>query len=238
MKTREAIILAGGYGTRLNAVVSDRPKPMAEINGKPFLDYLLRFLTSQGIEKIVLSVGYRSEMIISHFGNNYQLAALSYAIEKKPLGTGGGIRKALKMVSGEKVFIVNGDTFFRIPFEIMEDEFDRKSADMVIALHPVTEPGRYGSVLTGESGRITSFSEKRDGTGPSLINGGIYLMKKGIFTGQELPAAFSLEKEFLEKNTPMIRIFGIRFDTDFIDIGIPETYKQASLFFGNEEIAK
>ena len=238
MKTREAVILAGGMGTRLNPVVPDRPKPMAEINGRPFLEYLLDFLTGQGIEKIILSVGFRHQMILSHFGSSYKNAVLLYAVENFPMGTGGGIRNALANVSSEKVFIVNGDTFFRISLAIMEEEFNRNNADMMLALHPVSDPGRYGNVITGADGRILRFAEKTEATGTSLINGGIYLMKKDIFSEFDFPAAFSLEKEFLEKNAGTLRFFGISFDTDFIDIGIPETYRQASFFFGNEEIAK
>ncbi len=238
MTVDEAIILAGGKGTRLNAVVPDRPKPMAVINGRPFLEYLLDFLLAQGIEKVILSVGFRSEMIISHFGSRYKNAALSYAEETSPLGTGGGIRNALTRVSGKKVFIVNGDTFFRIPLPLMVEEFDRKGAEILLALHPVSTPERYGVVSMHENGSIASFSEKPRESGPSLVNGGIYLMGTGIFNRFDLPPAFSLEKDFLGKNSGKIRIFGLSFDHDFIDIGIPETYRQASTFFGNEEIAK
>jgi D-glycero-alpha-D-manno-heptose 1-phosphate guanylyltransferase len=238
MKTREAVVLAGGFGTRLNAVVPDRPKPMAEINGRPFLEYLFDFLMKQGIEKIILSVGYRSEMISGYFGNRYQNLTLCYAAETSPLGTGGGIRFALSQITGDKVFIINGDTFFRISLPRMEEEFHRKKADILLALHPVNNPDRYGVIGLQEKGRVHTFREKGQSTGPSLVNGGIYLMKSGIFSGFDLPPAFSLEKDFLEINAGMLRIFGIPFDNDFIDIGIPETYHEASLFFRNEEIAK
>jgi len=231
MTIREAIVLAGGFGTRLNTVVPDRPKPMAEINGRPFLEYLFDFLASQGIDKIVLSVGYRSELIATHFGDRYHQLAISYAQETTPLGTGGGIKHALSMVSGERVFVVNGDTFFRIPLETMENTALRHNADILLALHPVSDPDRYGVVGMTEHGRINSFSEKQTGSGPARINGGIYLMKTFIFSGFDLPPEFSLEKDFLEKNTGRIRIYGISFEDDFIDIGIPETYRQASLFF-------
>jgi D-glycero-alpha-D-manno-heptose 1-phosphate guanylyltransferase len=238
MKTREAIILAGGFGTRLKTVVPDRPKPMAEINGRPFLEYLLDYIISQGVTKCILSVGFRHEMIMQHFGNSYNGVELKYAVEDKPLGTGGGILNALRFVTHETLFIINGDTFFRISLPAMEMEFAKYQADMVIALYHPKDDRRYGSVLTDSQGRIIHFCEKKEVPGNSLINGGIYLIKRDIFSGFDFPEVFSMEKDFLEKNTNILKMYGKPFNTDFIDIGIPETFQQASLFFGNEEIEK
>jgi D-glycero-alpha-D-manno-heptose 1-phosphate guanylyltransferase len=231
MNTREAVILAGGFGTRLKSIVPDRPKPMAEIHGRPFLEYLLDYLISQGITKCILSVGFMHEVINQHFGNRYKDAELLFAIEDKPLGTGGGILNALRWVTAKTVFVVNGDTFFRISLPEMEKEFDNKQADMVLALCKVRDECRYGTVLTNKEGRIITFSEKKDVAGDSLINGGVYLMKREIFSGFGLPEVFSMEKDFLEKNTANLKIYGRPFDNDFIDIGIPETYRQARFFF-------
>jgi D-glycero-alpha-D-manno-heptose 1-phosphate guanylyltransferase len=238
MITREAIILAGGFGTRLKTVVPDRPKPMAEINGRPFLEYLLDYIISQGIQRCILSVGFRYEMIMQHFGNCYKGAELRYAIEDKPLGTGGGIMNALGFVTDRTIFIINGDTFFRISLPEMEEEFHNKQADMVLALRKVSDEHRYGSVLTNRDGRILKFREKTNEAGDLLINGGVYLMKREIFSGIDLPGMFSMEKDFLEKNTDTVKIYGKSFDSDFIDIGIPETYQQAPFFFRHEEIEK
>jgi D-glycero-alpha-D-manno-heptose 1-phosphate guanylyltransferase len=238
MKTREAVILAGGFGTRLKTVVPDLPKPMATIHGRPFLEYLLDYVIRQGIERCILSVGFMHEVIIRHFGYRYKETELRYAIEDKPLGTGGGILNALRLTDDENVFILNGDTFFRISLPDMEKQFSSKQADMVIALYQVHDDSRYGSVLTDSNTRILTFSEKKVTAGDSLINGGIYLLKKEIFAGTDLPEAFSMEKDFLEKKTGTLRIFGRLFDNDFIDIGIPETYQQARFFFGHEEIEK
>ena len=238
MKTREAIILAGGFGTRLKTVVPDRPKPMAVINGRPFLEYLLDYTISQGVTKCILSVGFRHEMIMQHFGNSYKGIELQYAVEDKPLGTGGGIRNALRFVTNETLFIINGDTFFRISLPEMEIEFAKFQADMVIALYQPKDDRRYGSVLTDSQGRIIDFCEKKEVAGNSLINGGIYFLKRDIFSGFDFPEVFSMEKDFLEKNTNILKMYGKPFNTDFIDIGIPETFQQASLFFGNEEIEK
>lgn len=238
MITREAIILAGGFGTRLRTMVPDRPKPMAEILGRPFLEYLLDFLIGQGITKGILSVGFRHEVIMQHFGNRYKDAELLYAIEETPLGTGGGILNALRFVTSGNVFIINGDTFFRISLPEMEKEFIKKQADMLLALYKVKNVRRYGYVLTNKEGRIIRFAEKKDETGNMLINGGIYIMKRDIFSGMDMPGLFSMETDFLEKYTASLKLYGKQFYGDFIDIGIPETYMQASLFFGNEEIEK
>jgi D-glycero-alpha-D-manno-heptose 1-phosphate guanylyltransferase len=238
MKTREAIILAGGFGTRLKTVVPDRPKPMAEINGRPFLEYLLDYIISQNVNRCILSVGFRHVMIMQYFGNSYKDAELVYAVEDKPLGTGGGILNALRLVTAETVFIINGDTFFRISLPEMEKEINNKQADMVLALYKVRDEHRYGTVVTNRDGRILKFREKTDEAGASLINGGIYLMKSNIFSGIDFPETFSMEKDFLEKNTDTMKIYGKPFDSDFIDIGIPETYQQAHFFFGHEENEK
>jgi D-glycero-alpha-D-manno-heptose 1-phosphate guanylyltransferase len=112
-----AIILAGGLGTRLQSVVKDIPKSMADIAGKPFLEYQLNYLESQKIEHIILSVGYKYESIQNHFGSKYKNISISYAIEKEPLGTGGAVINALKEVKEDSVFILNGDTFFPISLE-------------------------------------------------------------------------------------------------------------------------
>jgi D-glycero-alpha-D-manno-heptose 1-phosphate guanylyltransferase len=229
--TREAVILAGGLGNRLRTVVSDRPKPMADINGRPFLEYLADYLILQGIDRIILAAGYMHEFIKNHFGDRYRKAEIVYAIEKKPLGTGGGLRNALRLVHEEKAFVVNGDTFFGIPFREMEELYVKKHADVLIALCQAEDQTRYGSVRTDSEGRVVKFAEKTDGPGPSFINGGVYLMKKGIFKGQDLPEIFSFEKDFLEKNTAGTRIFGKPFTADFIDIGIPETLRYAGFFF-------
>jgi D-glycero-alpha-D-manno-heptose 1-phosphate guanylyltransferase len=238
MKTREAIILAGGFGTRLKTVVPDRPKPMAVIHGRPFLEYLLDYTISQGVTKCILSVGFMHEMIMQHFGNSFKGVELLYAVEDKPLGTGGGIRNALPFVTNETLFIINGDTFFRISLPEMEMVFAKYQADMVIALYHPQDDRRYGSVLTNSQGRIIHFCEKKEVVGNSLINGGIYFMKRDIFSGFDFPEVFSMEKDFLEKSSTILKIYGKPFDTDFIDIGIPESYQRAASFFGNEEIKK
>jgi D-glycero-alpha-D-manno-heptose 1-phosphate guanylyltransferase len=238
MTIREAVILAGGFGNRLKTVVPDRPKPMADINGRPFLEYLLDFLISQGIYRVILSVGYQHEKIREHFGHHYQNIELSYAVEERPLGTGGGLLNALLQVTADRVFILNGDTFFRISLAELESEFTGNQADLVMALHSVQNRSRYGTVVMDGQGRILKFSEKINRSGSTLINGGIYLMNRTIFSGIDLPETFSMEIDFLEKYPDRLRFFGKVFQSDFLDIGIPETYQQAQYFFGHPENEK
>ncbi len=238
MTTCEAIVLAGGLGTRLRPLVSDRPKPMAEINGRPFLAYLLDDLISRGITRIILSVGYRHEVIRDFFGKLYRGCELVYAVEDTPLGTGGALCLALGLARSAELFVVNGDTWFPVSLDLLSDTCIRQQADMVIALHPVDDASRYGTIQLAPDGRITSFLEKNSTTGPALINGGVYLMKSDIFSHEELPLKFSLETGFLEKATTRKRLFGVVSDAPFIDIGIPETYSKAARFLPPAPVKK
>ena len=115
----EAIILAGGLGTRLKPLTDTIPKPMVSIGSKPFLTYLLDYLIDEGIHKVVLSVSYKHEAITSYFGEKYKSVTIEYSIENEPLGTGGAIKYALKKTETENILILNGDTFFRIPLQTM-----------------------------------------------------------------------------------------------------------------------
>jgi D-glycero-alpha-D-manno-heptose 1-phosphate guanylyltransferase len=231
MITTEAIILAGGLGTRLQKVVPDRPKPMAEIGGKPFLEYLLGYLAAEGIKRIIFSVGFKYEVIRNHFQLNYHGIELVYSVEEIPLGTGGGLRKALSFCSQESVFVFNGDTYFPVRLAGMEDFFRAEKADLLMALHLSGNPGRYGTIELNNDGRILGFSEKNASGTSSLINGGIYLMNRSLLLKNDFPDKFSFEKDFLEIKTFRESFFGIVADAPFIDIGIPETYLEADHFF-------
>ena len=225
MKTKEAIVLAGGMGTRLKGVVDNIPKPMAPICDKPFLIYLLQYLKKEGISKVIFSVGYKYEIIKNFFGNSWNGITINYAVEKEPLGTGGAIRLALSMVESERVFVLNGDTFFDVSLSKMEKE----SADTVIAIKPMRDFDRYGTVLL-QNNKIIAFQEKKR-MKEGLINGGIYLLNKNTLNHFYLELNFSFEKEFLEKE--LGRLFAFVSDTYFIDIGIPEDYEKAQQYFCN-----
>ncbi|MBE3086977.1 MAG: nucleotidyltransferase family protein [Bacteroidetes bacterium] len=220
------IILAGGLGSRLRDVTSCVPKPMAEINGKPFLAYLLKFLSDQGINEIVLSVGYKSEAITEHFHDKYDDILIKYAIEDQPLGTGGAIRNALQFVKNKYVFIMNGDTLFPINLATLFDFHKSKSSCITLALKFMRNLERYGKVTIDAEGKVTGFDEKRDGES-GLINGGIYLICRGVFDDISLPDKFSFEVDFLEKYYRQETTYGLPFDDYFIDIGVPQDYERA-----------
>lgn len=230
---KEAIILAGGIGTRLKEVVPDSPKPMALINGKPFLEYLLKYLSKNGITHVILSVGFKAEQIQNYFKNKFNNLEIIYSVEKQPLGTGGGIRLALQKAKTENVFIVNGDTLFNIDLQKITDFHKKNNSDLSIALNKIDDSSRYGTILIDDNNKIIRFKEKNEKKISALINGGTYLISKTQFLKLNLPEKFSFEKDYLEKYFETQRFYGIEFNNYFIDIGIPETYKLAQSDFLN-----
>lgn len=226
-----AIILAGGLGTRLQRVVSDLPKPMAPVNGKPFLHYVLKQLAAQSITHAVLSVGHKSEAIVDFFGHEYEGIHLSYAHEREPLGTGGAIREAFRYVDGV-AYVLNGDTFFNASLSALKDTYFETGADIAFSLKQMHHFERYGTVELNAENRIIQFKEKKH-TEEGLINGGIYLMNKRVFELIEfwnecvLPEKFSFEADILERYTNRLKLYAKVFDGYFIDIGIPEDYQKA-----------
>jgi len=214
----EAIILAGGFGTRLKSVVKNIPKPMAEINNRPFLELILQYLKKHNFKRVVLSVGYKWEIIKNYFGDNFQGIELIYNIENEPLGTGGAVKSSLDLINSDEVFILNGDTIFEIPLTEMK-LFD--NSKITIAVKKMENFDRYGIVVF-ENNSVVEFKEKsfrKNG----FINGGIYLIRKNIFDDFNLPKKFSFE-QFFEKNLDKLNIKVQKFDNFFIDIGIPEDY--------------
>ncbi len=230
-KIKEVILLAGGFGTRLRDVVKDVPKPMADINGKPFLHYLITYYENKGIEHVILSVGYLNEVIKDYFGSNYGNVRISYAVEDTPLGTGGAIMKSLEFAQTENVLVANGDTMFMVEPSGILDFHLKKQADFTIVTREVEDVSRYGSVITDENFRITGFSEKGSFKGKGYINGGVYLINKDFLTGFSFPGKFSIEKDFFEKEYLNHNFFGKPCNAYFIDIGIPEDYARAKREF-------
>jgi D-glycero-alpha-D-manno-heptose 1-phosphate guanylyltransferase len=225
---KEAVILAGGFGTRLREVVQDVPKPMAPVNNKPFLHYLLNYLQQYGIQHAVLSVGYLSETIITHFGDAFNGIKISYAIEKEPLGTGGGIRLAMEQCSTKNVLVLNGDSFFDINLNAFYNQHCSFHSDCSLALRKVENAARYGTIKSGSMSVIKGFREKDGQEKPGLINAGVYLLNRDIFLQKTIGGkAFSMEKDFFETKLNELNIFGFEFNNYFIDIGIPEDFKRA-----------
>lgn len=228
--TKECIILAGGLGTRLQSVVSDVPKCMASVAGLPFLSHIFDYLEKEKFSHIILALGYKSEVIIDWIAMQNRSFTISYIIEYKALGTGGAIKYAFSKVKGNNALVLNGDTFFDIDSQLLFDIHQSKQADISIALKPMADFDRYGSVEINEDKRILKFVEKKY-LSKGLINGGVYLIQKDIFENLVLPEVFSFEKEILEGATNRLRIYGLSFDQYFIDIGIPSDFAKANIDF-------
>jgi D-glycero-alpha-D-manno-heptose 1-phosphate guanylyltransferase len=227
MFTNEAIILAGGMGTRLKGVVDDVPKVMAPVNGRPFLEYVLDYLSGYVMEHVVLSVGYKKEAIMEHFGSAYNDIRISYAIEEEPLGTGGAIKYAFDQIEGRKAFVFNGDTLFRLNLIRHFDFHQIRQAEVTIVLRDVDDVSRYGRVELDNDKKVTGFIEKGNAQGRGLINGGVYLINKRFLNKHPFPSTFSFEKECLEPLAGKEKIYGLVCKQYFIDIGIPEDYQKA-----------
>jgi D-glycero-alpha-D-manno-heptose 1-phosphate guanylyltransferase len=228
----EAIILAGGLGNRLRPVVSDVPKPMAPVNGRPFLEHLLDYWGEQGVKRFILSVGYKHEAIIGYFGYRYQNADIAYAIENQPLGTGGGLLAALGQLNGRDPFLaMNGDTFFEVELGTMRRFHDAKNAEITIALRNVDANSRYAGVSVDADGRITAFDSQARTAGKALINGGVYLAARSVFAevAAQIRGPVSIEDELYPRLLfAGRRIYGYPSQGRFIDIGIPEDYRRAA----------
>ena len=225
----EAIILAGGLGTRLRSVVADVPKVMATVAGKPFLHYIITKLIDAKVSRVILSVGYKHEIIEEYIAQSNYDAEFVFVVEQEPLGTGGGIQLALKSCHQFDVFIINGDSYFDCPLDLLMQEHLLNKADISLALKPMQNFERYGTVEV-EDHRIIQFKEKRF-CAEGLINAGVYAAQRNCLEALNLPHAFSIEKEVFEAHTTDLKIMGFRFDNYFIDIGIPEDFEKAQVDF-------
>ncbi|MDX1937258.1 MAG: nucleotidyltransferase family protein [Flavihumibacter sp.] len=226
MPATEAILLAGGLGTRLRSAVPDLPKCMAPVNNQPFLYYVMQWLQQQGIRRFIFSLGYKHEVIIEWLQTHYPQLDKVYAIETTPLGTGGAIQLAGSKAITKDVVVVNGDTLFNININQLYQFYQQQQANCALALKPMTHFSRYGTVALNNQQRITAFTEKQY-CDAGLINGGVYLLKMQRFLSLGLPATFSFEKDYLEAFTNTEKITGLAMHDYFIDIGIPEDYNKA-----------
>ncbi len=233
---KEAVILAGGLGTRLRSVVSDLPKCMAPVAGKPFLHYVIAHLQQEGIQNFIFSVGYKSESIVDYINNQYMknsIMNIQFSIEDEPLGTGGAIKLACKKISvpkdpfGEKnILICNGDTLFKINIEKLSNFHLQHNSDCTLSLKQMNNFDRYGVVELNDDDSIQSFKEKQFYENGS-INGGMYALNADKFNKENLPEKFSFEKDYLEKFVDKRNMYAMIQDEYFIDIGIPEDYERA-----------
>jgi D-glycero-alpha-D-manno-heptose 1-phosphate guanylyltransferase len=226
----EALILTGGFGTRLRSVVSDRPKVIAEVAGKPFIAYLFDQLISAKFKKVVLCTGYKAEQIEGAFGNNYNGLEVAYSFESEPLGTGGGLGLALPKISQNNLLVMNGDSYCDENLGRFLDSHEQRNADTSMLLIKQQDTTRFGRVQLDENKRVVAFEEKGKSSGAGWINGGIYLMKKSLIEGFPKGQALSLEKDVFPKLCGT-KFYGFESTAEFLDIGTPESYREAESFF-------
>jgi D-glycero-alpha-D-manno-heptose 1-phosphate guanylyltransferase len=226
MPITEAIILAGGLGTRLRSAVPDLPKCMAPVNKQPFLYYLITHLQEQGIKRFIFSLGFRSEAFLQFLSDTLTKDSYELVIEPYPLGTGGAIHFAAAKAQTNNLLVANGDSIFKISVSAMEALHMEHSADCTLALKPMQNFSRYGTVTLLPNHRIESFSEKKYCT-EGLINGGVYLLQVPKFLAKHFPEKFSFEADYLEKYHATDLMMGSVQNGYFIDIGIPEDYEKA-----------
>jgi len=226
----EAIVLAGGLGTRIRSVLPEIPKCLAPINGKPFLEFIIEHFKKEGVERFIFSTGYKSEMI-EHFLKNAPVD-INYMIHKEsvPLGTGGAIKAASQKAQSENVLVINGDTLFAIKLKILSDKHFSENAECTLSLKPMKNFERYGVVEINPDDSVKSFKEKQF-YNQGLINGGIYALNVKSFLNKDLPEIFSFEKDYLERSintNTSNKIFSVVQDEYFIDIGVPEDFERAN----------
>lgn len=235
MISTTAIILAGGLGTRLQQVVSDLPKPMAPIEGRPFLEYLLDYWLTQGITHFILAIGYRHEIIVKHFKDGYKGAKIEFVIEPQPLGTGGGLLLASEKINPKEAFLLlNGDTYFRVDLFKLRQFFQKNDADWAFSLFESSEMDRYMGMEILPEGQITSLQSCKPSMN-SLVNGGVYMVRPQALSAINFVPnqKISLENDiFPSALTSGQRLFGLKCAGSFIDIGIPADYFKSHTIVG------
>lgn len=229
MAADEAIVLAGGFGTRLRAVVGDVPKPLAPVAGRPFLAWLLDRLAATGIRRCILATGYRSGSIELAIGSDWRGMEVAYSVETEPLGTGGAIRLAAGRLQGDAAHVLNGDTWLEYDPAALEAAALEADAPMAIALAHVEDVARYGAVDI-DRGRVAGFREKGE-AGAGWINAGCYFLRAEALAALPAEDAFSFEQAVLQPRVRAGAVAALTATAGFIDIGVPGDYARAQALF-------
>jgi D-glycero-alpha-D-manno-heptose 1-phosphate guanylyltransferase len=223
----DVIILSGGFGLRLRGVIGDVPKPMAQIGGRPFMELLLRQLKRYGFSRVILSVGYRHEVIREHFGERAFGLELIYSVETTPLGTGGALRDAAKHVTAKNALIMNGDSYTDVDLNRVAQDHVRTNADVTIVVIPGNR-GDAGSVVLDCDGKITTFAEKSAIAQSRYLSAGIYILNKDLASTIPEAEKISLEEQlFPQWLATGKNIQGFVFEGPCLDIGTPERFQEA-----------
>ena len=225
-----AIVLAGGVGSRLRSVVSDRPKVLAAVRGRPFLAYLLDVLEEAGIRKVVLCTGYMAAQVEETFGPAFGKMRIVYSRESTPLGTGGAVRAAAARIAAESVLVMNGDSFCEVDLPAMAAAHRAREAEATILLTEIRDARRFGRVQIGDDGRVLAFEEKSARGGPGWINAGVYLLHRPLLETIPQDRAVSLEREVFPAWIGR-GLYGHPVPGRFLDIGTPESFAAAEVFF-------
>jgi NDP-sugar pyrophosphorylase family protein len=235
LRNIDVVILAGGFGTRLRSVFSDRPKVLVPINGVPFLKCYLEWLRSFGAQRIILSLGHMAEMVQDFVKNeNWNGLEIAANVETTPLGTGGAVRACLPLMKSETALVTNGDSVTRLDLARFTEFHQRKNARLSMVLTHQPQVSSSGLVETDANDAVISFTEKPAGaTSGGYINAGLYLIQRAAI--QEIPAdkPVSIEKDVFPKFCGR-GFFAMKGEFPFIDIGTPESYQRAGEFFRSE----
>ena len=239
------IVLAGGLGTRLRSVITDRPKVMAPVFGRPFLEWQLEQLTRSGLQRFVLAVGYLAQQIKDYFGNGSRWGwEITYAVEPILLGTAGAIRNAAlaantQLQPDEPFLVINGDTYLEADFGELLDAHLTHRYLVTIALAYTENASRYGKVQLTDRGRVETFNEKCSKPVPGLVNAGVYVLDPPILSFIPCGRAVSIEHEIFPKLISSGRaIQGVPIQGPFVDIGTPEGYQQFVTLIGRRRSRK
>ncbi|MCL4504767.1 MAG: nucleotidyltransferase family protein [Chloroflexi bacterium] len=225
LQTTQAVILAGGLGTRLRATIGDIPKPLAEVNGRPFLAYQLDWLKRQGITHVVLCVGYRHELIEAQFGDGASVGMqISYSVEREPLGTGGALLNAENLLR-DPFLAMNGDTYFELELGLLLQQHTSQQAVATMGLVHMPDTSRFGAVALDAEGHVTQFLEKGR-SGPGLINAGIYALSKTVFDYFPVQMPVSLERDVFPLLSERQLMQTCTLQGFHLDIGTPESYAE------------
>jgi NDP-sugar pyrophosphorylase family protein len=230
----DAAILVGGLGTRLRSVLPDRPKPLAPINDRPFVAYLLDQLAEANLDYVILCTGHGADQVRSALGDRYRSLDIEYSQEPAALGTAGALRFAVRHFRSDTVLVFNGDSYCDVDLNAFVDGHRQRQANASIVLTEVSDAGRFGSVETNQDGTIVKFGEKLTTQASGWVNAGIYLIARQLI--EEIPPAHavSLERDIFPAWIGR-GFYGFRHHGVFLDIGTPESYAQAAQLFATKD---
>jgi NDP-sugar pyrophosphorylase family protein len=227
----QAVILAGGLGTRLRPAVADRPKVLAPVLGRPWALFLLDQLADGGIRQVILLTGYKAGQVQEEIGDAYRGMRLTYSTESTPLGTAGAVCAALPLLTGAAILLMNGDSYCAVDLAALREFHERRQADISMVLARSADASRFGMVRVDTVERVVAFEEKTQ-SGGGWINAGVYFLARSLIEEIAPRRQVSLEKEMFSGWIDRKAFYAYRTDGPFLDIGTPESYAQAAAFFG------